>query len=131
MAFFLAQAYEARFNPFAEFQANEEAARVKALPAHDRALLSTSRCALTVRPVGCVCHLFTMHDRALLSTSRCALTVRPDECLCLLFTTHAAPQSLGRQLSPYGWLHHLELPRLPHYTLWHAAELGAGLKTRE
>ncbi len=37
------QAYEARFNPFAEFQQSEEVSRVKSLPVHDRAILSGTR----------------------------------------------------------------------------------------
>jgi hypothetical protein len=37
------QAYEARFNPFAEFQQSEEVNRVKLLPVHDRAILSGTR----------------------------------------------------------------------------------------
>ena len=40
------QAYEARFNPWAEFQQSEEASRVKALPVHDRALLTGSKALL-------------------------------------------------------------------------------------
>ena len=39
----IVQAYEARFNPFAEFQQAEEASHVRALPAHDRALLTGSK----------------------------------------------------------------------------------------
>lgn len=40
----LVQAYEARFNPFAEFQQSEEVSRTKSLPVHDRAILTGSRC---------------------------------------------------------------------------------------
>ena len=40
------QAYEAQFNPWAEFQQSEEANRVKALPAHDRAILTGSKALL-------------------------------------------------------------------------------------
>ncbi len=40
------QEYEARFNPWAEFQQSEEASRVRALPVHDRAMLSGSKALL-------------------------------------------------------------------------------------
>ncbi|EIE24379.1 hypothetical protein COCSUDRAFT_83683 [Coccomyxa subellipsoidea C-169] len=40
------KAYEARFNPFAEFQQSEEVSRVKSLPVHDRAILSGTRLLL-------------------------------------------------------------------------------------
>ncbi|BDA46198.1 probable protein CASP [Coccomyxa sp. Obi] len=40
------KAYEARFNPFAEFQQNEEVSRTKSLPVHDRAILTGSRLLL-------------------------------------------------------------------------------------
>ncbi|KAK9906857.1 hypothetical protein WJX75_009234 [Coccomyxa subellipsoidea] len=40
------KAYEARFNPFAEFQQSEEVNRVKLLPVHDRAILSGTRLLL-------------------------------------------------------------------------------------
>ena len=43
------QEYEARFNPWAEFQQSEEASRVKALAVHDRALLSGSKALLGSR----------------------------------------------------------------------------------
>ncbi len=37
------QEYQAKFNPFAEFQQNEEARGLKSLPVHDRAILTGSR----------------------------------------------------------------------------------------
>ena len=40
----LLQAYEARLNPFAEFQQDEATSRVARLPMHERALLSGSKC---------------------------------------------------------------------------------------